>query len=284
MSFFEPKRRIEVEYQNALRRLVDRLLRSGLPFGDSTALSGRLAELTAAGWFKEFAFAAASNMVTGLNVGQCRTWREAARESMQGPRLYAALQNEMHGPIGFRVASLVRNNAFLIRSLPSALASETTAYVAREQQKGRRSGDIADDLRQWFPDMARSRVKLIARTETSKASTALTEARSEELGLKHYVWTSSKDQRVRPSHRFMAKLGGVICSWNDPPSPEALIGIKSSLGAYSAGNCPNCRCFPSVLLRLSQVEWPHRVYEYGRIKIMTRVEFSRKYGRIEIAA
>jgi len=105
-----------------------------------------------------------------------------------------------------------------------------------------------------------------------KASTALTQARSEELELPAYVWMTSHDSRVRDSHRNM---DGVIVLWRDPPSPEALIGERSTLGHYHVGDCPNCRCTPIVILTLDDVQFPARVYSYGRIKYMMMDEFSR---------
>ena len=120
-----------------------------------------------------------------------------------------------------------------------------------------------------------SHIQLIARTETSKTSTALTRARSEELHLPAYVWRTSKDGRVRPSHRLM---DGVICFWNDPPAPEALLGIKSTLGHYCCGDAPNDRCYPEPLLRLDAVSWPHKVFAGGSIQSMTRAAFAGVAG------
>ena len=275
-----PKRRVERQYQDALSKLMNRLLSARLPLGDAAALSSRLIELSTDGWFTKFAASAARSMVTGLAVGQHRTWREAARESMRGRELYQALQNELTGPVGFRVATLVSDNAWLIKSLPVSLAAETNAHIASEQRKGRRSEDIARDLREWFPQMAHSRVMMIARTETSKASTALTRARSEDLELPAYIWRTSKDARVRSSHRHM---DGVICFWDDPPSPEALIGINSSLGHYACGDAPNDRCYPEPVLRLGQITFPAKVYRNGSITRLTRAAFTRIAG-VEVAA
>ena len=45
------------------------------------------------------------------------------------------------------------------------------------------------------------RLKLIARDQTSKLGGRLTELRQTNLNIKKYIWDSSGDQRVRPSHR-----------------------------------------------------------------------------------
>ena len=119
--------------------------------------------------------------------------------------------------------------------------------------------------------ISKSRISLIARTESSKASTALTEARAESLNLPWYVWRTSKDARVRSSHRHM---DGVLIAWAEAPSPEALKGLKS-YGTYQAGNTFNCRCYPEPLIYLDQVSWPHKVYHNGTIREMTRSAFKK---------
>jgi len=67
----------------------------------------------------------------------------------------------------------------------------------------------------------------------------------------------------------------VLIKWSDAPSPEALIGVKSSLGKYHAGDCPNCRCYPEPVVNLDNIQWPAKVYSNGAITMMTRVQFER---------
>ena len=127
-------------------------------------------------------------------------------------------------------------------------------------------------LRTRFPQLLSSRVRLISRTETAKASSALTKARAEDLNLDWYVWQTSDDARVRTSHK---KMNGVLVPWSSDPDPEALVGEKSTLGAYAVGNCPNCRCTPLVLLSADDVTWPRRVYWNGAIKQMNKQQFKQ---------
>jgi SPP1 gp7 family putative phage head morphogenesis protein len=284
---WSPKRIIEDQYTRALRALVNNFastyLSQDLPFDDPYDIIGKLQEYAGLDAFKEYAYAAASRMVTGLVVEGARTWREAARESMNGQMIYNYLQQELQGPIGFTVQSIIEENTRLISSFPDDLAAVVNNYIQKESFKGRRAGDIAADLKAKFKQVSTSRIDLIARTETSKASTALTRARAEDLGLDWYVWRTSKDARVRPSHRRMDR---VLISWAEPASPELLEGIKSTLGFYNAGDCPNCRCYPEPILRISQVKWPAKVYHGGSIDVMNRFEFERLTGAggLQIAA
>ena len=227
---------------------------------------------------------AAQRMVTGRYYANARTWRQAARQSMRGEMIYEALQQELSGPVGARVRELVRENAKLISSVPSNVATLVAARAATQAQGGGRStGLLADKL---FSRIARVRVRLIARTEVSKASTALTQARSEELDLPWYIWRTSEDARVRLSHR---RMDNVLFQWSQPPSPELLVGLKSQ-GRYAPGNIYNCRCYPEPLLTLTQIVWPHRVYWGNSIRPMTLAQFRsinhlpRHQERIGIAA
>jgi SPP1 gp7 family putative phage head morphogenesis protein len=220
--------------------------------------------------FNEYAEAAAMQMVTHLFRDNGRTWRQAARENSQGRQIYAALQHELAGPIGSQVRLLTQHNAGLIRSIPLHIAQEVNEKVLRESMKGVRASEIAEMLKKQVPHMSNVKANLIARTETSKTSTALTQARSDYVGARWYVWRSSEDSRVRESHDNM---DGVIVPWSNPPSPEALIGERSALGHYHAGGAPNCRCYAEPLIDLDDVRWPVRVYYQGGIQRMSRKQF-----------
>ena len=272
MIDWSPKTRIEAAYRDALHNLIDRfvLMLPGLDLTNPYEIVSSLNRYAITDVFQEFAHAAASRMVLGLFVDQGRTWREAARESMQGRMIYEALRRELDGPVGFRVSNIVEENARLISTFPLKLSHDVNSFIAREAQKGRRSENIARDLVKQFPDVSRNRINLIARTETSKASTALTRSRSEDMGLDWYTWTTSKDARVRHSHEHLDR---VLISWVDPPAPEALVGIRSKLGKYHAGEAPNCRCFPAPVINLNLIRWPAKIYTGGRIVWMTRHQF-----------
>ena len=190
---------------------------------------------------------------------------------MHSPQLFRLLQNEMQGTVGVRVRELVSTNARLITSIPDTLAEHATARILKQSQEGLRASVIAADLRRQIPELAKSRVQLIARTEVSKSSTALTQARAEGLNLEWATWNTSEDARVRLSHR---KMDTVLFRWSGLPSPERLVGEKNPPAPYAPGCIWNCRCYPAPLLRLGQVSWPHKVFAGGRIQSMTQSAFA----------
>jgi SPP1 gp7 family putative phage head morphogenesis protein len=166
----------------------------------------------------------------------------------------------------------LRENADLIKTFPLDVAQTLNRYIATEGEKGRRSGDILKDLLKQYPDTAKSRLNLIARTEVSKTQTALVQSRAQSLGLNWYEWQTSEDARVRNTHKHMQ---GVLVRWSDPPSPEALDpkGGEKPYGKYHAGDTFNCRCYPEPIVNIDFVDFPAKVYYGGGITKMTRAQF-----------
>jgi uncharacterized protein with gpF-like domain len=278
---WQPKKRIESDYQRAIQRLIDGFHRAveEMHIIDPYELMRQFKLYCQNGDFMAYVRSAASHMITGLAAMNARTWRQAAAEGMQSGMIHRSLQHELEGPVGQRVRELVAENAALISSLPDDVAASVNRFIEEETMHGRRASVTARELesrsdieqvRERFSELTRNRIALIARTETSKASTALTRARAEELELPWYVWRTSKDGRVRPSHRLMDR---VLVAWGDPPAPELLAGVKSTLGQYDAGNCPNCRCYPEPVIKLDRIVWPAKVYRSNSIGYMTRSAF-----------
>lgn len=262
--------RIEAEYRREVDRLLARYFR--LPTAaDLGLITARLVE-----WgqidslFRRYAERAASSMVTGVAVQNAANWRAAAAAGTQSREILAALRGELRGAVGRVYRARVKANADLIGSLKLEVARDVTAYVGQQRLQGQRATAIAQQIRAKMPELTRWRVQRIARTEVSKAETAMTRARAEDLRLNWYVWETSEDIRVRSSHRHMA---GVLINWEDAPAPEALARIRSRLGHYHAGEAPNCRCLALPLLMLNEVRWPHKVHVQGRIVVMTKPQF-----------
>jgi SPP1 gp7 family putative phage head morphogenesis protein len=264
MTDFSPKLRREREYAAQIAEIMRTVFGEAAP--EDAAERARM--ISSSEFFERWALQAAEKMVTGLRMDGEKTWRAAAAKSMRGREIYRMLQQEMRGPVGARFWQLVRENATLIRSLPQDIAQEVAKQVATAAQEGRRP----ESFENLVPHVLKWKCRLIARTETQKASTALTQARSEDLGVEWYVWETSQDERVRRSHR---KMQGTICRWDDPPNPERLVGEPAKHGGYPAGDIYNCRCYPAPLLRYEQVSWPHRVAVNGQVRMTTLAAFRR---------
>lgn len=219
--------------------------------------------------FKTYAIKESKKIVTSLLVNGGKTWREAARKSTKGRFIYEGLRKELEGPLSFAVNFEIQKNAEIITSLPENISKEVTKHILKESMEGRRSSDIVEDLQELIPRLTKKKAKLIARTEVSKTSTALTKARCENMGINWYIWRTSEDQRVRSSHDHME---GILICWDNPPSPESINGEKN-VGYYHAGNIYNCRCYPEPVVTLDIIKFPCKVYYQGRIQTMTRKQF-----------
>lgn len=266
---------IELQYQAAISRMLKDLLPMMLPGETFEQWVGNLAGLSNRQDLFEQAQFLSTRMVTQVNAQNARSWREASAKSQRSRMLYAALKEEMAGATGLRFRNIVNENAATIRSIPLEVATMLNRHIAEAQQSGLRPEAIGAMLRVKMPQFSKSKIALVARTQAAAASSSLTEARAMDVGLHWFEWLTSEDQRVRSSHDHME---GVLVNWNELPSPEQLIGKKSTLGHYAPGRCPNCRCIPSPILTLDDVSWPHKVYTGGRIVRMTRIQFQQFSG------
>lgn len=222
--------------------------------------------------FLDYVYSTVRRMVDPLSVYNMRSWREAARQTFKGQRNYNLLLNELQGSTGQLVQEQIDENARLIRTLPTDVSYKVVQDVTDYALTGMRSSEIAKIIREATSKHARASARLIARTETSKTQSAITQARAVQMGVNWYVWQTQRDgKRVRSQHRIMQD---VLVNYADPPSPEQLDGLPS-VGNYHAGQIWNCRCYAEPLLDIGFVRWPHKVYFRGKIQLMTKSQFER---------
>lgn len=273
-----PTRRLRLAYEDAISKITKRVLAPKKPEQSLDSWLAELSERSRTEDVRRAAETVAERMITQVNVKNARSWREAAARSNKPRRLYTALKQELHGPVGFRMRQLRRENAALISSVTTEAAKHLVHEIDAAVASGARPGTISKMARARFPKLLRSRIKLIARTEAQKTSAALTQARAENVGVFCYIWETSMDARVRDSHR---KMQGVVIFYVDPPSPEALVGEKSSLGHYHSGDCPNDRCTQSPILEVDDISFPCKAYSRGSIKSYNKQAFvalAKSYG------
>jgi SPP1 gp7 family putative phage head morphogenesis protein len=269
------RKRVESRFNRTLNGLLDELYAAIGNAKDPQIIISRLNAYAQRPEYKAWCDELALNMTTQVNEGVSATWRKAALKAGRGNEFYSAILKDLKSPLGGEFFQTVRENANLIKTFPLDVSRELTDFIARESAEGRRSGDIMNDLVKKFPETAKSRLNLIARTEVSKTESALTQARASSLGLNWYIWRTSEDKRVRSSH---AHMDGMLINWNDPPSPEELFPDKDSkpYGRYHAGATFNCRCYAEPVVNLSSVEFPCRVHRAGIVLMrVSRASFEK---------
>ncbi|SJZ58930.1 phage minor head protein [Megasphaera cerevisiae] len=264
MIKWTPRRRIEKEYQRWIIKLFNRFHWDADMLHNPESLKNAIQDFVASQTFYNVAEKMARQMVTMTNRHVDRSWREAARKSSKGNKIYRSLR---HTPSTYQ--ELIDRNVHYIQSAPPDIAENMARTIFKMQQQGIRPEGIAKELQKKYPHMKKTKAMLIARTESSRASAILMQSKAKSAGVTWYEWRTAEDARVRDSHSHMDR---VLCSYISPPSPEKLIG-KKSYGNYNPGETYNCRCYAAPLISIDDVHWPHKVYYGGHIQKMTRYQF-----------
>lgn len=220
-------------------------------------------------------------MVWPLAKGNYDKWLKALKNKKRlvKPKskiIYGSLIAELNEGLEADIEDQILANARLIKTLPLDTAEKVLHDIESAYYQGIRASEIENIIRSKTQQHSQASVRLIARTEVSKTATALTRARSENLGLQWYVWRTMQDgKRVRPSHRIME---GVLINWNDPPSPEKLANEEYQHGTYHAGCIWNCRCYSEPLVDVDLIQWPHKIYLGGKIISVSKAKFKSLSG------
>lgn len=114
-----------------------------------------------------------------------------------------------------------RDNLLLATDLDRQVFDDATEAI----REG--STDLAATLQRRLK-VARSRADLIATNEIGTLNSRISQTRMEEAGVERYEWSTSDDEKVRPSHRA---LDGTIRRWDDPHPTEG-----------HPGEAIRCRC------------------------------------------
>lgn len=269
-------RRAEAAYKRQLNRVMALIRQKIATCTTPQEIQLALQSVIASPQFNTLCSHAAKQMVTMIAAGQKSTWREAAMASSKGRQIYKAIMQEFRTTtIGPAIQQTIQQNASLIKTVPQTLAREFTKLAEKRRFEGIRPEDITKEIQARAPNLTEYQARRIARTESAKASTALIQARSENLGLDFYTWKSVSDERVRSSH---ASMDGILCRWSDPPNPEAMFpgpDSHNSGGCYHPGCIYNCRCRARPVLALEDISFPVKVHVSGSVESIPSIKAFR---------
>lgn len=151
----------------------------------------------------------------------------------------AALKlNVAEQDVGKVALKLLNEQVELITSIPieAGLRAQKLAYDAvLEGTRAQVNSDTISEIEKQLglsTEVATSRAKLIAITETARANASINQARAVAVGSNQYRWHNSGDAAVRHSHRIYKgqRLQGKIFSWDDPPTLSD--GMKGHPGTF----------------------------------------------------
>jgi SPP1 gp7 family putative phage head morphogenesis protein len=181
---------------------------------------------------------AAARMVAEVNRRNLTAWN--AHAELMSSELRKELAT---APVGAEVERLMAQQLELITSLPMDAAQRVHEATLEALEAGGRYQGRSAIEHGWDPDrqawtrgepelkteleaaLARAhpdatkqwlfnRATLIARTETARTASVLTQARAQHVGAESYVWKTAGDWKVRASHQ---RLNGSVQNWAEPP-------------------------------------------------------------------
>lgn len=171
----------------------------------------------------------ADNMVRRIlnleSVRHTETFKATAKRAL-GIDLRDLVKQEDLGEF-LRLAAA--RNASLIKSL----SDDTVKRVEQAVLDNLISGNSRETLRKKLVEdfgVADSRAKLISQDQMAKLNADLNQFRHEQAGITQYIWTTSRDERVRQRHR---ELEGKKYQYGQPTGAE---------GGLPPGKPVRCRC------------------------------------------
>lgn len=211
---------------------MGQLIRGTSPDGSLSDANKVISVLnTYADLIEPWANSVAEMTLADISRRDAKAWQEHSRYMGQ------TLQKEIqHAPTGTIMRELMEEQVKLIKSLPLEAAQRVHEIATGATYTSARPEELAKQILATG-HVTLNRARLIARTETSRAASNLTQARAQYIGSEGYIWRTSKDGDVRPSHKEME---GVYVRWSLPPTLDNLKG--------HAGCLPNCRCWAEPVI------------------------------------
>lgn len=226
---------VQRTYEAQLRKVakaISLLTRSAVhPTGGAASVSTIQSLLEAyAQALQPWATRTAWHMLLSIDDRTRSTWRTLSQEISFG------LKRELESaPTGMLMRDILHQQVMRIQSIPLEAASRLEKLTLKALVSGSRGGEIEEALLSTG-EVAKSKAIMLARTSVSTAATSLIEARALHIGSPGYLWRTSRDGAVRPSHRLME---GKFVRWNEPP-------VLDDYQAH-AGQFANCRCYPQTV-------------------------------------
>mgnify|MGYP000221068691 FL=1 len=145
------------------------------------------------------------------------------------------------------VQASIYDNVRLIESIPAQYLTQVDSIVMTNVRAGGRPSAIAKLLQGQF-GVTERRAKLIARDQSNKINSNLSQMRQTAAGFEYFRWETSHDERVRDRHEDVAKrvtaYGRGIFRYDNPPVVDQNVPQKP-------GEPIQCRC---IAIPVSQEE------------------------------
>jgi len=155
--------------------------------------------------------------------------------------------------IDAQLNGFVSQNVSLIKTIPEKLLQQVEEIILLGTKTGQSYKELSKELIKKF-DIQQKRADIIAKDQILKLHGNLTFARFRSIGCDKYKWSSSKDERTRPTHLNMEAK---ICSLeNDSIYKNSLLDDKWKQRSSINGTVSHpseevlCRCSPIPIIEL----------------------------------
>lgn len=254
------ERQINQIYNSIYKKVFNKTRTNMLASGSRLDIEQALIDLKSHKKFQEFAEKFSKELAKKGLSGQRGIWKkyyEAAKKSR-----YVALPTTYNQFELEQLSKAVKHNFEMINSIPDrmmeVLNHKYTSTLMEEVAKGTLP---RGSFRRELSKHGHKQAKVIARTETAKLQTAITENRAKSVGSVAYIWLSSKDKRTRPSHR---EMNGVVVFWREDLQQPLLDNMRGNAGCF-----PNCRCDAQPIVDINDLtQSNYKVYDYRNDKVI----------------
>lgn len=139
------------------------------------------------------------------------------------------------------VKSYINQNVALIKTIPQRYFNLVEETIYKGLEEGLHVKELGNKI-QEVGGVTERRGKFIARDQLGSVYGKLTRQRQESIGLKRFKWVTSKDERVRDSHKA---LDGRIFEWDKgAEGPD----VDPTVRGKRPGEDFNCRCTAAPVL------------------------------------
>ena len=157
----------------------------------------------------------------------------------------------------------------LVDSIVNTYIEKLQIIVSNAVQRGTAMSEVKEEIKVLL-NTTDKRAKFIARNEVGNLNGIITMRRQVDCGIGVYQWSSSHDERVRPSH---AEMDGKYFYWNSDKVGE-INGIKVyPAPKYHPCMDYNCRCVALPVIDLEQWNMTTAV-PMGRVNVKKSKELS----------
>lgn len=177
----------------------------------------------------------AGGLAEALSKGVSDTTARQLGESLKEVSGGVTLKTDVvSGKVAEVTKAGIKENVALIKSIPSEYFQKIEGSVMRSIQTGQGMADLVPAILA-LGESTKKRAELIARDQTSKATTAINRARMQGLGIKQFEWLhSGGGKEPRPLH---VQLDGKVFDLDNPPVIDERTGERGL-----PGQLINCRC------------------------------------------